>query len=849
MNDRESILAQLEEKDHKKRIAVLRRIQKDKDTQFIELLIKKARQEKSTVVLLEFLKTIAILEPANIFKNISPYINSKLLRVKKVAISLVGHLKSKEVFDILSYELLKEGIFNPDEERELMEHLGRVLWKNYKIELINFLKRMLKDKEKYIRKRAVYVLGEIRSRELLKFAQHDAHISVRLSAIDTLKAIEQKVKHDSPELFEDEFKELEKEIGKAEVASKKMGITSIEEKEKLLEALSVSEDHLKIHIIQQLKKFNDLKADRDILNIFLDMLKKESNKFVIATLVKAVGNFKDPTLIKYIEPFLHHKDNRVVANSIEALDMIESERVFELLKPFISSKDNRIRGNAAVALWKCSYENALKLITEMLESNDVWMRNSAVYALGRIHTSSCKRILESLKEDEDPDIKSMVLRELKKFEHDEKLSPSIPVHKSESMEEEPLEDIKEDISSLPIESEKVEKDFGKREDVSTEGSGMVQVEVASFKEEEAEGSTQEMKGEHNLESKAEQPVAVVEEINTDAQDLIEKEIQSILEESKDVEIFEDDEKEIDKIEVSEEIEEEKPALSVAEYVSESEKADTQKELKKEIAEQSSDNKWQLLYELETNSDLLSQFETDLVVSCNSEDFDKRYTAMKIFDQLYSEECLAAIDSISKDSDSALAELAKNIKKRFSIFVPQPSKKPEIQIQRWLIEFFKNGKNLKIAAIVILIVFIAGFITGRIFFNKPPANDKQVGISSKTVSVSSENKENLVSEASFLKQKIKEWRKILNSSESKDIKRLKLMQIGMSLKEKFPRGEISPAEDLFGKGEYERALLMLEKVLDKLLENKVLWDYKKREWVTRAEFDRRLREGKTPIFAE
>ncbi|PKK92207.1 MAG: hypothetical protein CVV64_02000 [Candidatus Wallbacteria bacterium HGW-Wallbacteria-1] len=156
--------------------------------------------------------------------------------------------------------------------------------------------------------------------------------------------------------------------------------------------------------------------NKKLLRPALELLKKERNEYVIATIVKSVGRFGDSRAIPILKPFLAHYDARVRANTVEAMGYIQVPEVYSLVEDLLSDEDNRVRANVAKLLWKKDKLRVLEKIREMLKSGEEWMRDSAVYALGEIGTVESRDILLKILQEETGEGSEVIQRSIGKVE-------------------------------------------------------------------------------------------------------------------------------------------------------------------------------------------------------------------------------------------------------------------------------------------------------------------------------------------------------------------------------------------------------------------------------------------------
>jgi len=111
---------------------------------------------------------------------------------------------------------------------------------------------------------------------------------------------------------------------------------------------------------------------------------KEEDFRVLATLVKALGQYRDPSLVPLFMDALDSQEPRVRANAIDALDWCDEASVRDKIRPMLHDQDNRVRANAVRALWSPEDREVLDQAMAMLQDPDLWVRTSAAYIIRHI---------------------------------------------------------------------------------------------------------------------------------------------------------------------------------------------------------------------------------------------------------------------------------------------------------------------------------------------------------------------------------------------------------------------------------------------------------------------------------
>ncbi|MDD5092405.1 MAG: HEAT repeat domain-containing protein, partial [Candidatus Wallbacteria bacterium] len=136
----------------------------------------------------------------------------------------------------------------------------------------------------------------------------------------------------------------------------------------------------RILLIQETRNFNDKK----LLPALVRALEKERHPFVLATLVKAVGVYKDERVIPLLEQFLKHKDTRIRANTIEAFELLGSKKVVPVVVKCLEDIDNRVKANAIKCLNQFGAIEIKKALEDMIQSGSEDTITSAIFSLRMI---------------------------------------------------------------------------------------------------------------------------------------------------------------------------------------------------------------------------------------------------------------------------------------------------------------------------------------------------------------------------------------------------------------------------------------------------------------------------------
>jgi len=345
-------------------------------------LIDCLENEKNNKVVATLLKAIAQLKQKGTFEILVKYLSHEDKRVVANAVEAMEYIK-----DPIDIEKLKPLLFS--EDNRVKANTIKLLYKHIPYEAMLQLELMCKSPDPWVRNSAVYILTQIdtgKSIELLHLLANDHDIDVALNASNAIDELEEKVR----------LKEKEKE------------------KLKLIEIENLSENYKKRNAESLMSIFMEFMANRnpDIrekaienfklfvreghLDLAKEKLKEITNKFHLATVVKALGETGLPEVLDIINPYLSHEDSRVRANCIEGMYKINSPRIFNIVYPMLNDPDNRTSTNAAFLLWNNCREKVVEKLKAMLKSKKVSDIKSAKYIIDKINQPEAKQLLEEL---------------------------------------------------------------------------------------------------------------------------------------------------------------------------------------------------------------------------------------------------------------------------------------------------------------------------------------------------------------------------------------------------------------------------------------------------------------------
>lgn len=178
--------------------------------------------------------------------------------------------------------------------------------------------------------------------------------------------------------------------------------------EKFEELMQSPDPVYRTGVIMTTRKF---KQD-ELLPYYIANLYEEEDEFVIATLLQAVGEVGDSTVIKSLSRFLKHGSDRVRANAVEALGKVGGDMIPKLVSPLLDDSNHRVRICAVRVLWTAGDRDVLDKLKWMLKSELPSDRISAAFMLGLIDDPVTVPVLVKAIDDEDEGVRKKILENL-----------------------------------------------------------------------------------------------------------------------------------------------------------------------------------------------------------------------------------------------------------------------------------------------------------------------------------------------------------------------------------------------------------------------------------------------------
>ncbi|MCK9223966.1 MAG: hypothetical protein M0R46_08705 [Candidatus Muirbacterium halophilum] len=138
------------------------------------------------------------------------------------------------------------------------------------------------------------------------------------------------------------------------------------------------------------------------INYLRDLVNKENDPFVLATIIRALGCLGDKIDITSIMPFLDHVDARIRSNTIESLSNLGGKDISHTIEPFLSDENPRVRITAANYLLTYYDEHDIDAIIQKMSQKDSLSEKAAViFLIDKIKAPRFSGILLNLTKDKN----------------------------------------------------------------------------------------------------------------------------------------------------------------------------------------------------------------------------------------------------------------------------------------------------------------------------------------------------------------------------------------------------------------------------------------------------------------
>jgi HEAT repeat protein len=368
-------------------------------------VLRSSTDDRLTATLL---KTIAHACGSRSLNLLKSYLKSPDPRIRANAVEAISTLEIAERFDLVMP-------FLRDESGRVAANAAMVLWGFSRIKVLGRLREMILSDNRNLASSAVWCLKEIGTVESLKIlsaipSHHAAYESAREGVAKITQALAITARGLSPlksdtsdtanqpdsavqKQYSDRTGPIEESSVSASPPSPIPSPASSPDEmvlaQSALDKLSSEDPRVRLDGAKELAELRRT----DLVPTLANILEKDSDRFVVATLVKLVGLTGGADYAGRIIPFLEHEDPRVRANAVEGLSLVEDEAHLQPVAKLLSDGDARVSANAAFVMYRKWPERTLDILTEMISSGDPWRGASAAFALGRLGDDSCETIL------------------------------------------------------------------------------------------------------------------------------------------------------------------------------------------------------------------------------------------------------------------------------------------------------------------------------------------------------------------------------------------------------------------------------------------------------------------------
>ena len=146
----------------------------------------------------------------------------------------------------------------------------------------------------------------------------------------------------------------------------------------------------KITTLQRITKERLSQYKDDILS----KLDKETDAFVIATMISTIGEIGQKDDSDNIVKYLYDNDTRIRANTVQALSKLDNPKFYEKILQFINDDSPRVRTNVVEFLKKRGNIKVIDILKKMVYSNELNSLQSAVYVLNKMDGKTALALLE-----------------------------------------------------------------------------------------------------------------------------------------------------------------------------------------------------------------------------------------------------------------------------------------------------------------------------------------------------------------------------------------------------------------------------------------------------------------------
>lgn len=393
----EKILAALTSDHRGFRYEALGRIAQKGSSQFLPRLLERVDTEKDPRCRALLASILGGFGNRSVIAPLATFLQDKDADVRVSA--LIGFINLN---DVAAYPYVVRMLIDPDPE--VRSHVLKALARLGRVNLLKICAAMLRHEEVWMQEGAVFCLAALKVPEaipLLESALRSPRPSIRERAQAGLfglaaggheqakrilaavapPALSSEIDKDSA-VVSGEIENLGRTIPQRHLASPRV------------------DDRLAA--IREIARAKEPNSWDDLS----DRLEHETDGKVLASLIQALGPFRDVRAASRIEPFLSHADSRVRANSVEALGMIRPPNLKALVSPRLIDENNRVRANSIVVLADQPGVDVLTPLDGLFRAEDPLYRRSAVWAAGTLGTPQAMKLLGRAVQDPSVEVRA-----------------------------------------------------------------------------------------------------------------------------------------------------------------------------------------------------------------------------------------------------------------------------------------------------------------------------------------------------------------------------------------------------------------------------------------------------------
>ena len=398
----------LQGNDLLKKQNLLRLIARKQLVSLLDVIIEVAPEENDPILRSNMVIIMGVLGNKKTIKTIATYLKDTDPRVRANAIEALEFTGDPNAYPIVVNAL-------GDQDNRIRANAIKALRNYGKINCIALLRKMLKSTQIWMRESAAYALSIVARDEALPLLIElliDSVESIRKRAAEGIATLAEKGDTAADSILEQLATVWpDKNAAPSPVDLRHLFDTgSSESLEHSLDSMSTED---KVQYIRTAMENHDKSR---LVNL-ITLAQSESDDFIKANAIIALGKLGDEHTIDVLSDFLASTKDRVRANAIEALATIGGKKVPPLLVGHLDDPNNRCRANAVIGLKEHPYFDIVKPLKTMVSSEVVLMRKSALYAISDIGTPEMVPVLEILCTDKDESIRSEALKLMKMLAH------------------------------------------------------------------------------------------------------------------------------------------------------------------------------------------------------------------------------------------------------------------------------------------------------------------------------------------------------------------------------------------------------------------------------------------------